>query len=80
VPERVASLLLRLSEIHGRVGPTGVLIDLRLTHQEIGNMVGATRETVTNVLNSMRIDGLIEIQRKRVRITAPDRLARLARQ
>ena len=80
VPERVASLLLRLSQIHGRVGPTGVLIDLRLTHQEIGNMVGATRETVTNVLNAMRADGLIAVQHKRIRILDPKGLARLARQ
>lgn len=80
VPERVANLLLRLSDVHGRVGPTGVLIDLRLTHQEIGNMVGATRETVTNVLNAMRADGLIEVQRKRIRILDPKGLARLARQ
>jgi len=79
VPERVASLLLRLSEAHGRVGPTGVLVDLRLTHQEVGNMVGATRETITNVLNAMRAEGLIEVEHKRIRLLSPERLAQRAR-
>ncbi|MFQ6134103.1 MAG: Crp/Fnr family transcriptional regulator [Armatimonadota bacterium] len=68
VPERVASLVLKLAEEHGRVSARGITIDLRLTHQDIANMVGATRETVTNVLNDLRSAGAIEIEQKHVRV------------
>ena len=75
VPARVASALLRLAAEHGRVSPRGTLIDLRLTHQDIANVVGATRETVTNILNALREAGLIEIEHKRVLIPDCERLA-----
>lgn len=78
VPARVASVLVRLAQEHGRVGPRGVTIDLRLTHQEIANMVGATRETVTNVLNDLRAEGMIEVEHKRVRILDQEALAEAA--
>jgi len=78
VPARVASLLLRLSEVHGRVGPRGVTVDLRLTHQEIGNMVGATRETITNVLSDLRGEGLIDVRKKRVLLLDQAKLRELA--
>ncbi len=78
VPARVASVLVRLAQEHGRVGARGVTIDLRLTHQEIANMVGATRETVTNVLNDLRAEGMIEIEHKRVRIVDQDALGEAA--
>ena len=74
VPARVASLMVKLAEEHGRVSREGITIDLRLTHQDIANMVGATRETVTNVLNGLRSDGIIDIEQKRVRILSQERL------
>jgi len=78
VPERVASLLLRLVEEHGRVSQQAITIDLRLTHQDIANMVGATRETVTNVLNDLRAGGAIEIEQKHVRVLDQAGLERAA--
>lgn len=39
-----------------------------LTHQEIGERIGLNRETVTVVLNAMKFDKLIEIQKKRITI------------
>lgn len=78
VPARVASLLTKLAEEHGRMGREGITIDLRLTHQDIANMVGATRETVTNVLNGLRSSGIIEIAQKRVRIVDQDALRNAA--
>lgn len=68
VPARVAHLILKLAQDHGHVGPKGITVRLRLTHQDVANFVGATRETVTNVLNDLRADGLIEIEHKQIRI------------
>ena len=68
VPARVSHLILKLAQEHGHVGPKGITIHLRLTHQDVANFVGATRETVTNVLNELRSAGLIEIEHKQIRI------------
>jgi len=72
IPARLASLLLRLATEQGSNEVTG------LTHQDLAEMVGTYRETVTQILNDMKADGLIEIGRKRVGILDPERLQKLA--
>lgn len=57
---RVASLLLE------QAGDGTSIVGM--SHQEIGEQIGLYRETVTNVLNSMKLEGLIEIGRSRVNI------------
>src|SRR5262245_26573412 len=52
---RIRMGLHRLCQSHGRETPTGVRVDLRLTHRELANMVGVTRETATRVLQ--RLEG-----------------------
>ena len=79
VPARIACTLLKLGEEHGIMGSDGITIDLRLTHQDIANMVAASRETVTTVLTDMRHEGIIDIERKRVRIAQPEGLEARAR-
>ncbi|MDR3709794.1 MAG: Crp/Fnr family transcriptional regulator [Capsulimonadaceae bacterium] len=66
VPTRVARLLTRLSSTHGRYSKGGSLIRLKLTHQEIANLIGSTRETTTLILNDFRRRGLIELQGRRI--------------
>ncbi len=68
VPSRVARLLLSLAETHGKVTPSGIRVEFKLTHQEIANMVGSSRVTVTQILNRMRSSHWIEIESKRVTI------------
>jgi len=79
VPARIAHTLLKLGEEHGIMSSNGITIDLRLTHQDIANMVAASRETVTTVLTDMRHEGIIDIERKRVRIAHPKDLQVRAR-
>ncbi|MFQ5808639.1 MAG: Crp/Fnr family transcriptional regulator [Armatimonadota bacterium] len=79
VPARIASTLIKLGEEHGIMGRDGITIDLRLTHQDIANMVAASRETGTTVLTDMRHEGIIDIERKRVRIAHPEGLQARAR-
>ena len=57
---RVAALLLELA------GDDSAVIGV--THEEIGERIGVYRETVTNVLDAMKMERLIEIGRKRVTI------------
>lgn len=68
VPSRVARLLLSLAETHGKVTPNGIRVEFRLTHQEIANLVGSSRVTVTQILNRFRHLNWIDIESKRVTI------------
>ncbi|HYA36954.1 MAG TPA: Crp/Fnr family transcriptional regulator [Candidatus Methylomirabilis sp.] len=61
VNERVAQLLVRLAANHGRRVPNGdVYLDIRLTHQEMANMIGTTRQSVTSALNALRRLGVLD--------------------
>lgn len=80
VPSRVARLLLTLAESHGRVTPSGIRVEFPLTHQEIADMVGSSRVTVTQILNKFRSSQWIDIESKRVTIHNIDALEELVRQ
>ncbi len=47
---RVAKKLLELAQTHGVQVENGILIDVRLTQQDLAAMVGASRESVNKVL------------------------------
>jgi CRP/FNR family transcriptional regulator, cyclic AMP receptor protein len=51
---RLALQLVWLAEQHGRVTPNGIRIDLHLTQTDLGNLVGASRESVNKVLGYFR--------------------------
>jgi CRP/FNR family cyclic AMP-dependent transcriptional regulator len=72
IPARLASLLLRLAAERNTDEIVG------LTHQDFAETIGTYRETATQVLNDMKADGLLEIERKRIRILDPQRLRVLA--
>ncbi|MGH2409490.1 MAG: Crp/Fnr family transcriptional regulator [Chloroflexota bacterium] len=67
--ERVAALLLRLA-----VSRDGVLLVEGYSHQDLAYMLGTYRETVTNALDHLKAEGMIEVGRKRVTILHPDRV------
>lgn len=50
-PSRLASGLLRLAETFGREGPEGTALTIRLSQQQIGNLIGTSRESVNRALN-----------------------------
>lgn len=73
IPARLASLLLRLGEEQGGRGEvTG------FTHQDLGEMLGTYRETITQTLNDFKAEGLVAIGRKRLTILDYEGLERLA--
>ncbi len=57
--DRVRAKLLQLARRHGRVTPAGVAIDLPLTHDLLGRMVGSARETVTVAVRDLAADGFL---------------------
>ena len=59
---RLAKILLRLCEEHGKETPAGIVIPLRLTHEDLANLIGTTRETVTTQMIRFRRMGLVKRQ------------------
>jgi CRP-like cAMP-binding protein len=60
-------LLNWLAKKFGQEVQKGQLIDLHLTHQEISEIIGTTRVTVTRLLNDFEKQGIIErLSRKRI--------------
>jgi len=77
VPGRLAATLARLAGAYGEPHDGGRRLALRLTHQDLASMIGATRETVTTVLNRFRDDGLIAVEGRRIVIKDLGRLQEL---
>jgi len=73
---------LALMDVYGRVARTLVnltseeaghrVIEQRLTHQEIANMVGASREMVSRIMKDLSTGGYIQLKDKK--ITIPGKL------
>jgi CRP-like cAMP-binding protein len=58
--ETLLRLLNWLAKKFGRESATGQLIDVRLTHQDIAEMIGSTRVTITRLLAQLEQQGLIQ--------------------
>lgn len=63
---RVASVLLEMAKENGTRLKDGSICFRRPTHQEIANMIGATRETVSRMISDLHRQGYIEISGKNV--------------
>jgi CRP-like cAMP-binding protein len=74
--ERVVHLLLELAEQYGQSTSEGILLTLRLSHQDLASIIGATRETVTVLLGELQLEGLLKVARQRLVIKDMERLAR----
>jgi CRP/FNR family transcriptional regulator len=66
VASRVVRLLLRLGRRYGKRVDQGLFLDIALTHQEMADMIGTSRQTVTTVLGELRRQGLIGIEHRSV--------------
>ncbi len=63
---RVAAVLLEMAKESGTRLKDGRICFRRPTHQEIANMIGATRETVSRMISDLHRQGYIEISGKNV--------------
>jgi CRP/FNR family transcriptional regulator len=78
--ERLARLLLTLADQFGRRTPNGITVQTLLTHEEIAQMIGASRETVTRSLNTFKQKRVIRAEEGNVLILNRVALAALASQ
>ncbi len=73
--ERLVYLLLELTEQYGFRVSDGVQLRIKLSHQDLANVIGSTRETVTIVLGELQAEGNLRIGRRKIVLTDPKRLA-----
>lgn len=75
VPTRLAHLLLSLSKEFGKQNEDGVRLSVKMTHQELANLIGSTRETVSATLNDFKRQGLIQQEHHAITIRDQNRLS-----
>lgn len=59
---RIMNTLMDLAQRYGRDTPRGRRIELKLTHQELANLAGTSRETVTRLLCSLQEEGVVTME------------------
>lgn len=81
VPSRLARSLLDLATRFGQQGrpATGVLITLKLSQQELGDLIGATRESINKHLSDWSKQGIVKLEDGRMTISDLESVRRLAR-
>lgn len=71
---RVCKMLIYLVQQYGVKTEGGLKIDIRFTHQELASMVGASRVSVTKLLNDLAKAGIIEKKDGKFFIVDTDKL------
>jgi CRP/FNR family transcriptional regulator, cyclic AMP receptor protein len=66
VGAKLAELLLRLGSEHGVEHRRGLVLGLKITHQEMANLTGSTRETVSLTLSQFKRKGFIHTEGRKV--------------
>ncbi|MCS6319907.1 MAG: Crp/Fnr family transcriptional regulator [Nitrospira sp.] len=77
VPARLAHLLLKLSKSDGVADGQGVRLKAKLTHQEMANLIGCSRETVSATMGQFRDEGLLQIDGRMITILNEKGLSRI---
>jgi len=62
------STLIRMTNSYGVMKKDGILIDLPLTNQELGNFCGTSRESTNKFLNELKREGIISVNKGKITI------------
>ena len=77
VHAKLAALLLDLGKEYGKETEDGLQIDQKITHQEMANLIGSTRETISLTLAAFKRKELVQLFGRTVVLTDLDGLAAL---
>ncbi len=73
VPTRVREALVGLVDNGSASSPT-TPVKIRLTQQDVANLVGASRQETSRALKDLEYSGVLELKYRSIIVTAPDRL------
>lgn len=76
---RLARALLRLGDAFGKAeGGTALRLDLKLSQQQLGSLVGVSRESINKHMGEWQRAGLVSVTGGYITLTDPDLLRRIA--
>jgi CRP-like cAMP-binding protein len=78
LPFRLAKKMISLAHNYGQEQEDGLRIKLRISQEEWGDLVGATRESVNKQFRSWTREGLIHTDRGCIVLDRPEEMKRLA--
>jgi CRP/FNR family transcriptional regulator len=76
--EKLARLIVRWGRDFGERTSEGVRVKVLLTQEEIAQIIGASRETVTRLFSALKRDKIIQVNRDAMWIRDDEALAALA--
>jgi CRP-like cAMP-binding protein len=77
-PSRLARGLLRLADGFGRSEGQGVRLDIKLSQQQIGSLIGVSRESVNKLMMEWARGGIIDVRSGFITISDQDALRDVA--
>lgn len=72
---RFVKLMQYLSDNYGQPKMDGMYIDIPTTHQDIADMIGACRQTVSGIISEFKRAGILTINRRGIHVQQPEQLA-----
>jgi CRP/FNR family transcriptional regulator len=78
IPARLARRILDLSEAYGKAAGSGVQLAIRLPQHELGELIGATRESVNKLLRRWSEQKIIRLDQGMLTVLDPAALRDLA--
>ncbi len=73
---RFVKLMMYLSENYGQTDEQGIYIDIPTTHQDIADMIGACRQTVSGIISEFKREGILDINRNGMHLHKPEQLTK----
>lgn len=77
VESRIAAVIVRLCENHGTPTDDGTLINIRLTRQDIADIVGSTVETTIRIISKFQKEGLLSTVKGRLLVKDVDAFVKM---
>ncbi|APG93468.1 transcriptional regulator, Crp/Fnr family (plasmid) [Sinorhizobium americanum] len=74
VIERLAQFLINLGHLHGVRDGRAIIINAKVTHDQIAAMVGSTRQWVTMMMKRFQTEGVVTVTARHIRIERPHAL------
>jgi CRP-like cAMP-binding protein len=75
---RLAKLLLQMADHYGKETEQGLLIDIRISQADLGNLIASTRESVNRQLSAWTQEGVIAMEQGRIAILDQEMLQLMA--
>ena len=77
IRERLAETLLFIKETYG-YEEDGITLNVRLSREEIANLLGTATESAIRLLSEFKKDGMVELDGKKIKILSQKELVRTA--